>query len=70
MAAIRGTGRRQVAVGGEEATRAGKTHPNMTACHTRMLPSMGAPVTPVGGSFWSFLKSCSNRRRAAVLMVP
>lgn len=35
-------------------------------CHARMLLSIGAPVTPDGGSFWSRRKSRINRRLAGV----
>mmetsp|Transcript_6891 Transcript_6891/g.15154 ORF Transcript_6891/g.15154 Transcript_6891/m.15154 type:complete len:86 (-) Transcript_6891:137-394(-) len=41
----------------------------MTACQSMMLVSMGAPVTPLGGSFWSLLKSLNKRRLALVLMI-
>mmetsp|Transcript_22176 Transcript_22176/g.44523 ORF Transcript_22176/g.44523 Transcript_22176/m.44523 type:complete len:174 (+) Transcript_22176:3825-4346(+) len=35
----------------------------MTACQSIMLVSMGAPVTPLGGSFWSLARlRCVGRR--------
>lgn len=40
--------------------------PNITAFHTIMLFSPGAPLTPSGGSSWSLLKSLIKRRLAAV----
>jgi hypothetical protein len=38
----------------------------MTACHNKILSSVGAPLTPDGGSACSFLKSRKSRRRAWV----
>ena len=43
-------------------------YPQIIACHTIMLLSSGSPLTPAGGSFFSFLKSRSRRRRAEVDM--
>lgn len=46
-----------------------KTHPNITACHSMILLSVGAPETPAGGSSCSFLKSLNKRRRAFVVII-
>jgi hypothetical protein len=40
--------------------------PKMTAFHIIMLLSVGAPLTPVGGSSCNRLKSLMRRRRAGV----
>lgn len=43
-----------------------QTSTTTPTCHARMLLSIGAPVTPDGGSFWSRLKSRINRLLAGV----
>jgi hypothetical protein len=44
------------------------TYPKITACHSMILLSKGAPLTPEGGSFWILRKSRRRRLRAVVDM--
>ena len=53
----------------KERKRERKKYPKMTAFHSMMLLSWGAPLMPAGGSCWSLLKSLINLFLAGVDMI-